>query len=265
MLSLSKFASRSGRVGTPLPSVFPALDMRRASFRYGATSMIAGKPGSYKSALALNLLTHWVRDHRLTALYFSADSDEGIVARRISSIVTGRAWSSVDADFTARNTEPYQGVLDSMDNARFIYHAVDFNKVAEKCASFEVAYGDYPNVVFIDNLVNFAEHPQDWDGMGTMLIEFDRMAREMNSHFCILHHASEAWGAHDTPVPSAAIQGKLTQLSRLAITTAKSGSTIFVCVVKNTNAPDDPGAQRPMAFQVSDSLAIQDDYRREMQ
>lgn len=239
--------------------------MRNATFRYGGTSMIAGKPGSFKSALALNLMIRWVRDHGMTALYFSADSDEGIVKRRVSSIITGRPWAQVDGDYNAGHAERYAAARASLDNVRFVYHAVEVDEVAERCAAFEVLYGEYPNLVFIDNLINFAEHPQDWDGMGKMIIEWDAMAREFSSHFCILHHASEGWGAFNTPVPSAAIQGKLSQLSRLTLTTAANERQIAVCCVKNTNGPSDPGAQNPMLFSVAESLAIEDDYRREMQ
>jgi hypothetical protein len=265
VLSLAKFAARTGRIGRPLPDPYSIFSLRNVRFRHGATSMIAGKPGSFKSVFALNLLTRWAREGK-TALYFSADSDEFTVAKRVASILTGRnQMDEVEPDFLAGRIEPYVAVLKEMSNVRLEYRVMSIDDIADRLAAWEAVYGDYPDLVFVDNLINFAAHPQDWDGMGSMLIEFDGMSREMKSHFCVLHHASESWGIASDPVPRAAIQGKLTQIPRLVLTCAANESALAVCCVKNTNGPQDPDARSPMIFQVKESLAIEDNYRRDMQ
>jgi hypothetical protein len=262
MYSLAKFASRTGRIGRPLPDPYGIFSLRNIRFRAGATSMIAGKPGSFKSVLALNLLARWAREG-LSAVYFSADSDEFTVARRMAGILTGASSETVDADFEANNYAAYMDALASLGSVRFEYRAMEVDHIASRLAAYEAVHGDYPDLVYIDNLINFASHPQAWDEMGSMLIEFDSMAREMKSHFCVLHHASEGWGAHSDPVPNAAIQGKLTQIPRLVLTTAANGRAMAVCATKNTNGPMDPDARNPMFFTVEPSLNVVDDYNQE--
>src|ERR1035438_3939122 len=56
MYSLRKFNGRTGNIGQALPDVFPSFALARITFRQGATSMIAGPPGSFKSVTALNLI-----------------------------------------------------------------------------------------------------------------------------------------------------------------------------------------------------------------
>lgn len=267
MLSLAKFATRAGRSGRPLDDPFVVFSLNDVHFRYGGTSMIAGKPGSFKSVFALNLLRYWVTVANKTALYISVDSDEFTVTKRIASICTGRnQLKQVEPDFLQERFDAYLPELEKFKYVRFEYERLDVDEIAERLAAWESVYGDYPDLVFIDNLVNLASHPQDWDGMGTIINEFDAIARRTGSHFCVLHHASESreWGRPIDPVPVAAVQGKLTQIPRLVLTVAANDKCLMVTTGKNTNGPSDPGALHPMVFQVQDSLAVIDDYRREM-
>lgn len=259
MFSLAKFASRTGRLGKPLPSPFHSFELENIRFRYGATSMIAGKPGAFKSILALNMLNIWAREG-LPTFYFSADSDEHTVARRLAGIITGMDSEKVDADFTAGQYGAYLDSLRTLGRVRFEYKAVDLEGIAERLNAYEGVAGDYPPVVVIDNLINFSETTDDWAGMRDMTNELDKLARETSSHIMVLHHASEGWGRAADPVPRAAIQGKITQIPRLALTCAADFRHLKVVCVKNTNGPQYPDATRWMDFQVEPSLSITENY-----
>lgn len=263
MYSLSKFHSRTGRLGQPLESPYPVFDAENARFRYGGTSMIAGKPGSFKSILALNMLSRWVAQG-YTGLYLSADSDERTVASRVAAIGSGTEWTKVDADFEVGRYAPYQKALDALALVRFEYRVLEMEDIASRLHTFEDVFTTYPDIVFLDNLINFAPSTDDWGFMRDMTNQLDSLARETMSHICVLHHASEGWGTSADPVPRAAIQGKITQIPRLVLTTAANETSLAVCCVKNTNGKQFPDAQKFMPFDVEDSLRINDDYRRSL-
>jgi AAA domain len=260
MYSLAKFASRAGRLGTPLPSPFHSFDIANIRFRLGATSMIAGKPGAFKSILALNMLNFWTREG-YPAVFFSADSDEHTVARRLAGIITDTSSETIDAHFQEGRFRDYVPYLESLGLARFEYRILNMEGIAERLAAYEAVYGDYPPLVFLDNLINFSDSTEDWGLMRDMTKELDALARETKSHICVLHHASESWGKASDPVPRAAIQGKITQIPRLVLTCAADGPVLKVCCVKNTNGPQDPDAHRPMYFRVEPSLQVTDNYQ----
>lgn len=260
MYSLAKFHSRTGRLGKPLPSPYATFDLENIRFRLGATSMIAGKPGAFKSILALNMLRYWANEDR-PAYYFSADSDEHTVARRMAGMITGASAEKVDADFTSGQFSAYMDALASLGTVRFEYKAYDMEGIAEHLAAYEAVYGDYPAIVVIDNLINFSESSDDWGQMRDMTTQLDALARETKSHVMILHHASESWGRSCDPVPRAAIQGKITQIPRLVLTCAADGRALKVVCAKNTNGPQYPDANRWMNFTVQQSLEITDNYQ----
>lgn len=263
MYAINKFFSRTGRLGTPLSDPFVSFGMERVKFRHGATSMIAGKPGSGKSILALNMLVQWAQNEH-PIMYFSADSDEYTVARRLGGIISGYSTEQVEQmqkrDLAAILEVPY------LSHVRFEYRgggrdetAADF--IAGRMGAYEAVYGSYPAVVFVDNLINYAPSANDWGFMIDLLVELDSLARETMSHICVLHHASEGAGKPADPVPSAAIQGKVTQIPRLVLTIAASGNARAIACVKNTNGPQYPDASHFMRFTVEDSLFIRDDYQ----
>lgn len=264
MYSLAKFNSRTGRLGVPLSSPYRVFDLENIHFRQGATSMLAGKPGAFKSTLALNMLVHWAREG-LPVFYFAADSDEDEVARRCAGIMTGASTQLVDDDFEAGRTGRYMAELRALNTARFEYYAPDGEDatefIAERLNAFEAVYGDYPAVVFIDNAINFSETTDDWSGIRDMTRELAKLAFETSSHISVLHHASEGWGHASDPVPRAAIQGKVTQIPRLVLTCAADSLAMKVACVKNRGGPAYPDANRWMNFTVQPSLEITDNYQ----
>lgn len=262
MYRVSKFHSRTGRLGRPLPAPFPVFDDEQVKFRYGATSMLAGKPGSFKSVLAINMLLRWA-SKGLTALYFSADSDEYTVARRVAGIETDTDSATVDAHFMNGGWVNYVPALQKLDESViWEYRAFqDVGDIADRLNTFEAVYHSYPDLVFVDNLINYAPSTDDWGAMRDMTNGLDTLARETKSHICVLHHASESWGSAIDPVPRAAIQGKITQIPRLVLTTAANEQTLAVCCVKNTNGPQYADAQHFMTFDVLDSLKVIDTNR----
>lgn len=256
MYALDKYHTRTGRMGAPLPEVWGTFSDYKIRFRRGGLSLIAGQPGAFKSTIARNMLVSWVQQG-ITAVYFAADSDEDEAARQIYGIITDEDTETVDQLFRAKQYAKITPVLRTMSAARFEYRALDIDGIAERLAAFEQVHGDYPDVVFIDNLINFASSSQDWAGMIDLQNELKALAHETRSHVCVLHHVTDGFPS-GVPVPRSAIQGKVTQIPTLVLTVAAAGLQLMVSVVKNRNGPTWPLADKWMNFQVYPSMRIQD-------
>src|SRR5450755_1703584 len=118
MYSLRKISSRGGMIGQPLPDPFRAFATNKIQFRYGGTSMIAGAPGCFKSVIALNLLSKW-ETMGLDSLYFSADSDEMTVWKRMAGIRTGDSVDLIEDTYINGNPAKYN--LAQPEYSRFVY------------------------------------------------------------------------------------------------------------------------------------------------
>jgi hypothetical protein len=254
MYAIRKFAGRTGGIGTALPDPFGMMGQSRVKFRLGGTSMIAGAPGSFKSVFALNLLTKWAETNSI--LYFSFDSDEFTVAKRLSAILTDDDTDTVERDLT-RNGR-YTAALARVNSASFVYRNFDLSGIEHHLGAFEAVHGAYPDIVFVDNLINTVDDPTDWGGMINVTKQLDILARETRSHVCVLHHASESWAQYNPgmPPPSWAIQGKVNQIPRLVLTLACQGNLLRVACTKNTNGPQSPNASDYMSFTVQPSLRV---------
>lgn len=258
MYSLRKFASRTGVMGKALPDPFPSFGAWRMTFRHGATSMIAGNPGSFKSVLALNMLTYWAQCG-LSGLYFSADSDEYTVARRVGAMITGDSDQTVEINMERGELRRYADAIGgSLQSTEFVYESLDMDGIAASVQTFESVYGDYPDVVFIDNLMDYVESADEWGLMRAMTRDLDVLARKTESHICALHHTSESVALPGAPPPSKAVQGKVTQKARLVLTVAAVGMNLLVACVKNTNGPQDPTGRNFLNFYVQPSLRVED-------
>lgn len=238
MLSLSKGYSRSANTGAALPTVYKSFAAEKVIFRRSATSMIAGPPGGFKSALALNLLVGWVKQG-MTGLYFSADADEMTTAKRAGAILTGHTVETVE-DGLRSGLQSYREALTAMDGTRWIYKTSDIEEIDRQVRGFEAVYGEFPDVIVIDNLLNMQEAQDDWAGCRQFIIDLDQIARASQCHVLVLHHTSESAFAPGQPPPRSSIMGKLAQFPRLILTVGVNESTLNVAVVKNTNGPQDP-------------------------
>jgi hypothetical protein len=200
------------------------------------------------------MLVSWVQQG-MTAVYFAADSDEDEAARQVYGIITDTGTEEVDQLFRSRQYSEITPVLRTMSAARFEYRALNIDGIAERLAAYEQVHGDYPDVVFIDNLINFASSSQDWGGMIDLQNELKALAFETKSHMCVLHHVTDGWPS-GAPVPRSAIQGKVTQIPTLVLTVAAAGLQLAIASVKNRGGPAWPNADKWMNFQVHPSMRI---------
>jgi hypothetical protein len=204
--------------------------------------MIGGPPGSFKSALALNLLVRWARQG-VYGLYLSADADEFTVSKRAAAIIMQRTIETIEADRTA-HPHIYERVLMQLDNTtRFFYRVSDIDEIDRYMRSFEAVFGVFPRVLFVDNLLNVSDSADDWTACRELIRNLDILAREAECHICVLHHTSEFNYQPGLPPPRSALLGKISQFPRLILTVGTNESTLNVACVKNTNGPQDPSGR----------------------
>ena len=117
MLSLVQAFRRSKSKGAPLPDRFPSLAAADVRFRRGQVHMIAGRPGSGKSLIALD----YAVNANVSCLYFSADTDSTTVVERTVSMRQGLKLSEVEALAEAGDDERLVGALEGLGRIRFVF------------------------------------------------------------------------------------------------------------------------------------------------
>ena len=132
--------------------------------------------------------------------------------------------------------------------------------------SYEAVYGAYPDVVVIDNLINFASSPFAFDEMQTFLNDLDGLAKEIKAHVLVLHHAkipSVGPNPRNPALPGQPprddeIQGKMTQYPSVALTIGADNLNLNIACVKNRNGRQYPDASHFLPFVVLPNMQVRE-------
>lgn len=210
--------------------------------------MIAGPPGAGKTFFA-QLTAHKIRR---PTLYVSADSDQSTMLARAASIATNDPLTVVESALEAGQfSTRYGTVLADSNIAYYFEPAPTTDDIWRELEAYVEIYGVYPEIIVVDNLLNLAEGgDNEWSELRQTMKYFHGLCRVTDSSVWVLHHTSEAVGEPGKAPPRKAIQGKVNQLPELQLTIGSSGNQLQVAVVKNRHGPSDPGAQRPVVFDV---------------
>lgn len=249
MYSLIQSTRASGAAGEPLPVVFQSLARTGWVPRRGQTNLIAAGPGTGKSAFALN---YAVRS-RVPALYVSADSDSTTQLARAISIATGRLLSDSMRIAVSKNLSEVEESLAGIP-LRLIYDgSPGFHRLSGAMEAYEEIYGDYPDLVIVDNVGNVrTDGAGEDEGLrsGQSVMKFLlTMARETESCVMALHHVNGTYNNADRPIPLNGVRDQITDDPEVVITLHRvatndefsSGpATIGASVVKNRGQQADP-------------------------
>lgn len=270
MYSPHKASHRVGNIGAPLPSPYPIFDDRKVkvTFRRGGVSMLAGTPGSFKTALALNEVVAWA-DKGISTQYFSVDSDESTIVQRLSGIITGYNMDEVERKLQRNPTCFDQELYDRLgDLVTFEYQNMGWEAMVYHVKSYEQKYGGYPDLIAIDNLIDLASSVYAFDEMQEIIKNADGLAKKTKAHVMILHHAKlqsedikknddrADWEIYGMPPADHEIQGKMTQFPTLVLTLGAYGMDINMAVVKNRFGPQHRNADKSLPFRVNYSMRV---------
>jgi archaellum biogenesis ATPase FlaH len=243
MQTLSLALRNSGDVGHALPPVFPSLEKMGAKFRRGQLSLIAGGPGTGKSALAsfiaVNSAYGEFGEVPVPTLYFSADTDKRTLGNRIAASVSHETVDNAEK-LLDQNHKGFLSILD--DNTRHIWfnwnNGPDLKDLQDEVEAFAHATGDWPHLIIVDNLKNIWV---DSDGGGEH-VRYDRvldflheLAGYTNAHILVLHHVNGIYEDGNQPIPLSGILGKVTKPFRLIVTLYRPNENqIGLSIVKNS-------------------------------
>ena len=234
MLTLAQAANKQKNGAQLLPDLFPALVADGVRFRRGQVTMIAGQPNSGKSLLAL----YYAVKSGVPTLYVSADTDAYTTAIRAASVLTGNQVQTVEESFNSGNGyEFYQEELLALRHLQFSFDpSPTLDDIQLSIQAYGEAFGEYPHLIIIDNLLNIAAlHDNEWTGMRDLAKAMHHVARETEAAVFLLHHTSEGEGKPELPPSRKSIQGKISQLPEMILTVALDHDTseYRVACVKN--------------------------------
>ncbi|QXN73901.1 DnaB-like dsDNA helicase [Mycobacterium phage Eaglepride] len=253
-----------GSAGDPLPTVFESLEMKGTRFLRGQLSLTVAGPGTGKSAF---LLTYALRAS-VPTLYFSADSDAFTQLTRSISILTG--WNLERSARAVRNGDLSE-VEEEFDGIpiRFNYNASpSLDQIQDSMKAYFQGYGDYPDLVVIDNITNIragGENDDDpFSGLEGLMDYLHDMARNTSAHVAGLHHVTGPYNDGDKPIPLSGIKGQIGRVPELVLTlhrgTEEFGPEMLnVSTVKNRMARFDPSGMDFVSLEfIGDTMQIRD-------
>lgn len=234
----------SENVGLSLPPVFTTLEKMGAKLRRGQLSLVAGGPGTGKSAVA----AYWAINSGygeygeigVPTLYFSADTDKRTLGNRVTASVTHMTVDECE-DLLLKS---HPGTMKMLDDAtRHIWfnwnNGPGLDDIQNEVEAFAHVNGEWPHLIIVDNLKNIWV---DAMGEGGDHVRYDRvldflheLAGITNAHIMVLHHVAGFYENGDAPIPLSGILGKVTKPFRLIITLYRPNETqIGLSIVKNS-------------------------------
>lgn len=238
--SLTKVVS----AGKPLPDRFDSLAVAGIKFRCGQVHMICGQPGSGKSLVSLD----YVANAGVSALYFSADSDDATVVARLAAMKLGYTVDEVEAMLKTSGRVLIEEALAELQHVKFVYaSSPSLDDIDEELKAFIEVFGEPPAVIVFDNLINIPSDTGDeWQGLRQLMLAMNDIARDTGSAVIVLHHTSEGEGQSNLPQPRKSIHGKVNQIPAVILTVANDPdeNTFMLSAVKNRSGPADPKGKK---------------------
>lgn len=227
--------------------------------------MIAGMPGSGKTLLAMKYMI----DSPVKGLFFSADSDAHTMMSRVVANRSGLTLDEVEQQYDVFGEEFFDKHLDGMAGKYFVWEpAPTLDDITLEILAFEEMWGEPPELVVVDNLMNVVGDGEGNDGERQTFKFLHHLARKSGAGVFLLHHTKEGSpGGRKPPDPAWpqarwAVQGMLNQLPEVILTVANDGYHKYrVACVKNRQGPADPTGNKHIELVVDlPRMTIYDTY-----
>jgi predicted ATP-dependent serine protease len=240
MLTLGQAVARQGEQGAAIETPYESLTRIGFSLRRGQTSMICAAPGVGKSALALDLAMRLP----IRSLYLSADTDSFTMGMRAAAKMTGHTQEQIERGMADETVAPmYHEQLAKLWNVRFSFDVACLEDVRDEVFAYATAYGQFPPLLVVDNLVNIASGEDDYRAMKQAVMDLDRLAHNTGAHVMVLHHANGKYEDGDIPIPQGGLENKVAKIPAQILTLNRAGADrMRINVVKNRAGQADPKA-----------------------
>ncbi len=246
--------------------MFEALEKQGTRFIRGQLVLVAAAPGGGKSAF---VLTQALRS-QVPTVYFSADSDAFTQLTRAISVMSG---SPLAESAEKVREERYEEWVETVQNLpiRFNYSASpSVDEIERVLASYNETYGEYPQMIVVDNITNVRDYgggeDDPFSGLENLMDYLHDVARQTGACVVGLHHVTGGYNDGDKPIPLSGIKGQIGRVPEMVLTLHRrpgdpwdEGETLCVSTVKNRSGKADPsGAEYAELTFIGGSLTIRD-------
>lgn len=237
---------------------FNTLVSAECFIRKSQLTLIAGGPGTGKSAVTQALLQRGDDNgHKNSVFYFSADSDAATMHKRAAAIATGWEQSDIERAIREGNHAGIDAeVASATSHMRFDYRsAPDEKDVLNSLYAYAQTYGEYPEVIVMDNLRNlFIDGVEgEFQALDQATVFLHDLAKDINAAVIGLHHVIGDAENGDKPIPLSGIRGKVTKIPEVCLTLYRQGDVLNVSPVKNRNGKAD--ASGTLSYQIRTDMA----------
>lgn len=224
----------------PLPDV---LGLAKAGIvvRRGQVTMISAQPNDGKSLLTLWMCLQWAL-LGIRSLYFSADTDEETSLRRAAATITGKTQNMIEQRMREGWDEIQSSLADLNGGVAFDFETdPSYQHIFEELVAYFELWGDYPQIVVVDNLMDVAgDNDDEYGGMRDTTRAMKRFARVTGCAVILLHHCNESEKRENHPPARREITGKVAQKPEMILTVQLDGTLMRIACVKNRSGPKDP-------------------------
>lgn len=254
MERLTQVLRKKDKTGEPLPDFLPALHDAGVRFRRAQVCLIVGRAGSGKSLLSLFAALRT----RVRTLYVSADTDSKTMMWRAAASLMSLPVKEIEG-MTGTSAEiEVSEALDEVDR----YLAFDFTSrptlddIRLEVDAAEEAWGAYPAMIVIDNLMNVVTDGDTFGGWSNAMAEFHEMARATGAAVLVLHHASLNRSKEDEVAGMSAILGQVSALPEmiLSVMLQPDTKTFEIGVIKNRHDEARSSGARRITLPIEPSL-----------
>lgn len=224
----------------PLPDVW-GLAKHGIVVRRGQVTMVSAQPNDGKSLLVMWTVLQWAL-LGIRSLYFSADTDEETTLRRAAATLTGKTQNMVELSLRDGWGE-CQSALAELDGRVSFDFETDpsYQHIYEELVAYFEMWGDYPEVIVVDNLMDIStENDDEYGGMRDTTRAMKRFARMTGCAVILLHHCNETDKRENHPPARREITGKVAQKPEMILTVQLDGNLMRIACVKNRSGPKDP-------------------------
>ncbi len=250
MKSLARVIASRAAVGDPLPIDIPQVQTAGLKIRRGQQLMIAAPPNGGKTLLGQYLAIRWARYYNLKVMYFSADTDERTMAYRALSNMLNQRQVESERQIEAEEQAAFD-LLQELHNIRWSFVTdLTTEHIEQEVEAFADLFGDYPDVVIVDNVMNVmveGKGDDEWGSMRECMKFLHFLSRQINCATLALHHIREEDRLNPLyPAARRFITGKIAQVPEQiwSLSYDPNSSELRLAAVKNRNGKSDPNAER---------------------
>lgn len=246
--------------------MFRSLEDAGTHFRRGQLVLVSAGPGTGKSGFTLTVALR----SKVPCLYFSADSDAFEQLKRSISIQTGWSQERASKAILEDRLDEVRTHLIGLPIRMHYSASPTLDVIETQIEAYEEVYGDYPDLIVVDNVTNVRLDRPDGDddpfsGLESLMDYLHTMARETSACVVGLHHVTSGYNDSAKAIPLSGVKGQISRVPEMVLTLFRkpgdeyTPDALCVSTVKQRGGKADPSGQTYVELDFDGgSMAIRD-------